>query len=64
MRHHAAAARDVDQIGFEPDEPSRRRHGFDGGAEGVLVHGGDLRLAVGQKLHDDAKAVLRNLHPQ
>src|SRR5215831_1138699 len=61
MAHHAEPARLVDEIGFEPDQTTRRNQRLDADFLPVMIHAGDLRLAVGKILEYVAHGTFRNL---
>src|SRR6185503_1685072 len=55
VAHHAHALGGVDEVGLEADEAAHGDEGLDGDDVTDVVHVGDLRLPVGEVLHDNAK---------
>ncbi len=55
MASDAVAFGDVDEIGFEADQPARRDDGLDEHVVGMVLHVDDLRFAAGEGLKDVAE---------
>jgi len=56
VAHHAAPAGEVDHVGLQADQATRRDGAFETDAVWVMLHVRDLRFAARKILHDVAEA--------